>query len=591
MRSIPILLLSLMFTVGPMANAQTAITNPQGKSITVTENGGGGHLEDRLIFSDATRGTINDPDGDIDSFTYSYSVTGTNTADLRIQLKPDKWNEYKFVFDGAGGGTYQEKRFDKNAFKDQRTGEIVENSGAGAAPAGLSGLTIDLVEAPEAAESERLDFLTGSRGRKVEPGDVDPFLYVYEVTGPAAASAVLTFKLNLKWNEYDFVFLTPTSGTFTVDRFDKGTFKDTKSGTFTIADNVDVLDPIASGFYDGVLDLHHLSGVDDKYEGLFRIGLSPAGGFSGTFKIEDKVFKLRGGFDDSGHHQTQVTLADGTILTINLELEAIESGYKITGEISDDSGNHFVVDSDQRTFDRRRNPAPQAGRYNLILTGDGTPAQSLDIGDGIVLLSVSSGGVAKFVGLLGDGQRWAAAVALRQNGDMTLLSDLYRGTGSITGRVAFADVVGVSDLAGILHWTRPAGVGATSRNPMYQAGFEVDRTVVGAAYAVPDRGVRLIGLADSDSNLQVNIEGGGLPSSLEFLGTLSTRNRVVFGAGDPVSVRFNAKTGVFSGLFRDDSGAAPVIRAFVGLVLQKQSNGAGLFVGSGLTGRVEIGAP
>ncbi|MCB1092651.1 MAG: hypothetical protein KDL87_14040, partial [Verrucomicrobiae bacterium] len=291
------------------ASAQTPLSSPQGKSITVTEDGGGGHLEDRLIFTSATNGTINDPDGDIDSFTYTYTVTGANTATLRIQLKSDKWNDYEFTFDGAGGGTYTERRFDKNAFKDQRSGDISENSGAGGAPAGLSGVTIDLVEAPENEGSERLDFLTGDRGRKVEPGDVDPFVYTYQVTGATTASAVLTFKVNRKWNEYDFIFVSDTSGTFTVRRFDKGVPKDTKTGTFTVADNSDILDPIASGFYDGVLDLSDLSGADDKYEGRFRIGMSRRGGFSGSFKLDDDVFKLRGGFDDSGHHQTQIPFA------------------------------------------------------------------------------------------------------------------------------------------------------------------------------------------------------------------------------------------------------------------------------------------
>ncbi|MCB1087162.1 MAG: hypothetical protein KDM63_08965, partial [Verrucomicrobiae bacterium] len=382
-----------------------------------------------------------------------------------------------------------------------------------------------------------------------------------------------------------------TSGTFTVRRFDKGVPKDTKTGTFTVADNSDILDPIASGFYDGVLDLSDLSGADDKYEGRFRIGMSRRGGFSGSFKLDDDVFKLRGGFDDSGHHQTQITLRDGTVLTINLELEAIESGFKITGEIADDSGHHFVVDSDQRTFDRKKNPAPQAGRYTMVITGDGSPAQTLDVGDGAVVLSVGGGGLARILGRLGDGSKWSAAIRLRQNGDMTLLSDLYRRTGSISGRLVFRDVPGVSHLDGILHWVRPAGFGAASRNPLYQGGFDVERTAVGSSYVAPNRGVRLIDLADADANLKVSFSDGGLPAGEEHLGTLTTRNRVVFPAGEGVGLRFYSKSGFFTGQFLDESGASPKVRGFAGVVLQIQTNGAGYFVGDGVTGLVEIAAP
>jgi hypothetical protein len=568
--------------------AQTPPTSPLGKSFTVTEDGGGAHLEDTLEFLTATTGREVDPTGDIDGFTYTYTVTGANTAEVRAQEKPDKWSDYTFTFDGSGGGSYVQRRFDKNAFKDQRSGDINEDSGAAGAPSDLIGVTIELVEAAEVEGSERLDFLTGTRGREVEPGDVDPFAYTYQVTGASTADAVLTFKINRKWDEYTFTFTSASGGTFTVDRFDKGVLKDTKSGTFTVAENTEILDPLASGYYDGVLDLSDLSGTDDDFEGRFRLQVGRGGRFSGRFKLEDDTFPLRGTFDDSGHHQTQIALSDGTSLDILLEMEAINTGFKITGSV-DDGTQSFVVDSDQRVFHPITNPAPQAGRYTLVLTGDGSPAQTLDVGDGAAIVGVSRGGIARILGRQGDGYPWATAVALRQNGDFTFLNDLYRGGGSIGGRLQFQDVPNVSDLDGILNWTRPAAFGAGSINPLYQAGFTVKRTAVGSRYTAPARGDLLIAIGPGPDNLALDITEGGLAVAKGFVATLNTRNRVEIDRSAGLRLRLQTRTGFFNGRFVDDSGVAPRMRGFLGVVLQKQGNGSGFFVGDGVTGHVDIG--
>ncbi len=573
----------------PRLVAQTVPSSPIGQSFTVTEDGGGAHLEDTLEFLTATTGREVDPEGDIDSFTYTYNVTGANTAEVRAQEKPDKWSDYTFTFDGSGGGTYVQRRFDDNEFKDQRSGDINEDSGAAGAPADLVGVTIELVEAAEVEESERLDFLTGDRGREVEPGDVDPFAYTWQVTGASTADAVLTFKLNRKWDEYTFTFTSDTGGTFTVDRFDKGRFKDTKTGTFTLAENAEILDPLASGFYDGVLDLSDLGGGDDDFEGRFRIRVNRRGNFSGRFKLDDDNFPLRGQFDDSGHHQTQLSLRDGTSLDILLEMEAIETGFKITGSIDDDSGQSFVLDSDQRVFHPTRNPAPQAGSYTLVITGDGSPAQTLEVGDGAAIIRVNRRGIARILGRTGDSTPWGAAVALRQNGDFTFLSDLYRRGGSIGGRMQFQDVAGVSDLDGVLHWVRPADFGANSRNPLYQAGFDVERTAVGSSYAPSSRGDLIIAIGDGPDNLGVDFTEGGLTAPKSFVATLNTRNRVEIDRAEGLRMRLQNRTGFFNGRFVDDSGVTPQVRGFFGVVLQKQSNGSGFFVGDGVTGPADLG--
>ncbi|MCB1234701.1 MAG: hypothetical protein KDM91_06490 [Verrucomicrobiae bacterium] len=588
---LPLMAALLLGLVPAALFAQTPPSGVLGLSFTVQEDADGGNLEDHIEFTSATAGRTIDPvDSDIDDFDYTYTPTGANTAEVILQFKPDKWDEYTLTFDGAGGGTFVLREFDKNALKDTDTGDFTENSGAGGLPASLNGVTIETFEAVEIETPERLDFLTGTRGREVEPGDVDPFVYTYQVTGADTASAVLTFKTNIKWDEYDFTFLTDTSGTYVQRRFDKRVLKDTKTGTFTVAENTDILDPIASGIYDGVLEIEDMSGMDDDdFNGRLRVKLRKNGAFSASFNLDGREIKIRGAFDDQGKYVNQLTLRDGTVIDIDFTLEALETGFKVTGTVTT-GGQVFTVDGDQRTFHPKRNPAPNAGRYTLILTGDGSPAQTLGIGDGYAVISVRSNGLALIRGKLADGSGWSANVMARQNTDLTLLSNLYRGQGSIGGRLVFQDDPGVSNLSGILHWTRPPGIVSPLRNPLYEGGFDVDRTAVGSEYNRPGKGQTILNVPVGADNLQIDFADGDLAAPLTIFGTLTNGNRVQMDRSIG-RLRFNTSNGNFSGDFFDNSGAAPVKHRFHGAVLQIQNNGSGFFVGDGVTGTVSLASP
>ena len=77
-----------------------------------------GAVEANVIFANGTSGTENDPDGDIDPFTYIYTTNGT-TAVLRLDFKPGKWDEYNLDF---VSGTYTRREFKNSALDDTDTG-------------------------------------------------------------------------------------------------------------------------------------------------------------------------------------------------------------------------------------------------------------------------------------------------------------------------------------------------------------------------------------------------------------------------------------------------------------------------------------
>lgn len=194
--------------------------------------------DDFLLFDDATTGEERDLLGDIDPFTYTYTVTGPTTAEFVATYEPGDYDEWDLVYDGPGTGTYVRREYDENTLDDTDTGRFSENSGSSTPPVTLAGIRLE--EAVE-LEDERFEFLTETDGREFEPGDVDPFTYVYEVTDPNTATLVATYKID-KADNLTLTFETDTTGTYVMDRFDDGVLDDQKRGQFRLSINTQTVD-------------------------------------------------------------------------------------------------------------------------------------------------------------------------------------------------------------------------------------------------------------------------------------------------------------------------------------------------------------
>jgi hypothetical protein len=53
------------------------------------------------------------PGGNV--FTYTYQTTGANTFSLRVQFKPDRWDEYDLTFSSATTGPAVRREFKNSA--------------------------------------------------------------------------------------------------------------------------------------------------------------------------------------------------------------------------------------------------------------------------------------------------------------------------------------------------------------------------------------------------------------------------------------------------------------------------------------------
>lgn len=79
--------------------------------------------DERFEFLTDTAGREFEP-GDVDPFTYTYSVTGADTANVVAAFKPGRWDDLDLFFESATGGTYVLERYDDNLLKDEKRGQF-----------------------------------------------------------------------------------------------------------------------------------------------------------------------------------------------------------------------------------------------------------------------------------------------------------------------------------------------------------------------------------------------------------------------------------------------------------------------------------
>jgi hypothetical protein len=222
-------------TLAPFSLQAAPPSNLLGKYLYFVEEG----PEDYLIFDDATTGEKRVLVGGIDGFGYTFTPTGPTTATVVVTYPNGDYDEWNLTWDGAGTGTFTRDEYEDTALKDADMGRFVESGGSTAPPAGFSGIRLE--ETVE--QNERFEFLTETEGREFEPGDVDPFTYVYDAVDASTATIVATFKPD-RWDDLTLTFETETTGTYVLNRHDDNLLKDQKSGDFRLDLNQQVIDVV-----------------------------------------------------------------------------------------------------------------------------------------------------------------------------------------------------------------------------------------------------------------------------------------------------------------------------------------------------------
>jgi hypothetical protein len=145
----------------------------------------------------------------------------------------------------------------------------------------------------------------------------------------------------------------------------------------------------------------------------------------------------------------------------------------ITGLVG---GDGWVADltANRELFDKRSNPAPFAGKYNLVFPGPGDADPTHPQNDGTGTLTVNTAGQVKFKGTLGDGTKVSESATISQEGDWPFYIPLYKQGGQIMGWLNFD---GSGNVGGQTSWIKLPN----DKSKSFPAGFQLNPTATGSA--------------------------------------------------------------------------------------------------------------
>jgi hypothetical protein len=352
-----------------------------------------------------------------------------------------------------------------------------------------------------------------------------------------------------------------------------------------------IFDPLAAGLFGGILKSNPGGAVAGGLEGV-KLGAS--GTVSGVIWIEGKRFSFRGTMGADGI--ARILIPRNGLPPVDLELRlALANGladaFQFTGRVEID-GSGFDIQAQRRPVFSKLVRSPNEGQYTIAMRAPtGTDTVSQPGGDGYGSLRVLYTGDCIGLMILADGSRSSMAGHLSRAGEWSLHRSLYGGRGYVAGKMAFREVTGISDVDGTWRWFKPAGVPKTTN---YAPGFEVARTVIGATYLPPPRGVNAFGaLDDTLYNAWLRLSGPDLApltaaeiTNLDRTVTWNAANRIFYFGPDQASIRFNPATGLATGSYVDRSTGASV--RFGGALMQEQALLTGSYLSGGQSGIVTI---
>jgi hypothetical protein len=180
-------------------------------------------------------------DNESNIFTYTYTLTASNSAAIVVTFKSGKWDEYDLTFSSAAQGLFVRREYQDGVLKDTDRGGFSAvvlappnppGGGGGTMPTNsVSGFTYTMDDG--GAIPTTLIFSSMTAGTELDDSAPSQFTYTYTVTGVNTANLVARFKTD-KWDEYDLVFTAgANSGAFVRRAFDQNLLKKTSSGSFS----------------------------------------------------------------------------------------------------------------------------------------------------------------------------------------------------------------------------------------------------------------------------------------------------------------------------------------------------------------------
>jgi hypothetical protein len=322
-----------------------------------------------------------------------------------------------------------------------------------------------------------------------------------------------------------------------------------------------------TGLYNGLF--YPAEGADLNNSGAITVTIAKKQAYSGKLTTAHGKFAFHGKLGPDGTATNTIGKGGASLV---IHLSAAAEPDKIVGSV-DGSDWSSSIFADRAVFNSKTNKTSLAGNYTLRLPGsDGD--STLPTGDGWALIKVSTAGVAKMAGVLGDNTKVTSSAAIGTDGTWPVFASLYGGKGELLGWLNFAPG-DTEDITGTLNWIKQSG--APGKN--YPAGFTNQVTASGSTFTKASKGGGVI----TGSGLSVAFIGGELDAPITNAVTIAG-SKVTNEGVNKMTMNISPTTGKFAGKVSEGSSGKSL--PFSGVILQKQNAGYGLLVGQQQTSRV-----
>ena len=213
------------------------------------------------------------------------------------------------------------------------------------------------------------------------------------------------------------------------------------------------------------------AGVAIGSSGAVTITTTGRGDYSGKLQFAANSYSFHGKFNSSGAGTSTISQKSSGGLTVSLQANIIDNS-SISGTVSNSSW-WANLQADQNFIKTRNNPSPFAGNYGLSLHGPGDGNPNNPQTDGTATVTVSSSGVIKFKGVLGDGTKVTDSGNISQSGAWPLFISLYHQQGEIMGWLNFNN----NAISGTTTWIKQPN----NKNKDFPNGFDLNSNATGSA--------------------------------------------------------------------------------------------------------------
>jgi cyclophilin family peptidyl-prolyl cis-trans isomerase len=338
--------------------------------------------------------------------------------------------------------------------------------------------------------------------------------------------------------------------------------------------------PNVKGTYSGLF--FNPNQVELESSGYLTLTLADSGAYSAKVLMNGRTYPLKGVFSPDGHETNWVARTGTNSLLLTLALDLAGETDVLTGTVTNNQATAIDTNrgwsatllADRAVFHPTLNPAPQAGRYTLLIPPDNdSPAGPT--GDGFASVSVTTKGAISMTGTLAEGSKLAQKSVLSKNGAWPLYVSLNKGSGVLVGWVTFTNEI-ATDFMGLSTWIQKPQPGVK----YYPTGFTNETTILGSRFS------STTGVLDL-SNAVASFAGGNLAMDFANDILIGPDGKVVNQETNKLTLAISKSTGLFNGTVTPPGTTKSI--PFKGALLQKQDRGAGFFLGTNQAGSVTIG--